>query len=296
MKLPADIRYLVGVDGGGSSTRARIILPDGRLLGEGKAGASGLMQGIAQAWQHIQLAIARAAHTLDQPGLPAPDKYNCALGIGVAGFNNAQWRGVFLAANPGYMHLAVDTDVFTALLGAHQGQPGALVIAGTGTVAQALYADGRRTTAGGWGFPSGDEGGGAVLGLRAVNLAQQAIDGRRAPSALTRAVLQAVGPSADDLLTWCCTANQAAFATLAPLVFDSEAHDPAAAQLLGNAVHTLERLAAAVDPEGTLPLVLWGSIGQRLAPRLAPALQARLVQPQADALQGAIQLLSLHFA
>ena len=101
MKLPADISYLVGVDGGGSSTRARITLPDGTLLGEGKAGASGLMQGIAQAWQHIQLAIARAAHNINQPGLPVPDKNNCALGIGVAGFNNAQWRSVFLAANPG---------------------------------------------------------------------------------------------------------------------------------------------------------------------------------------------------
>jgi len=296
MKLSADIRYLVGVDGGGSSTRARITLPDGTPLGEGKAGASGLMQGIVQAWQHIQLAITRAAHNLEQPGLPAPDMHNSALGIGVAGFNNAQWRAAFLAANPGYTHLAVDTDVFTALLGAHQGQPGALVIAGTGTVAQALHSDGSRITAGGWGFPSGDEGGGAVLGLRAVNLTQQAIDGRLAPSALTRAVLQAVGPSADDLLAWCGTASQANFATLAPLVFDCEAHDPGAAQLLGNAVHTLERLAAAVDPQGALPLVLWGSIGQRLAPRLAPSLQARLVPPQADALQGAIQLLSQQFA
>ena len=130
----------------------------------------------------------------------------------------------------------------------------------------------------------------------AINLAQQAIDGRRAPSALTRAVLQAVGPSADDLLAWCCAASQADFATLAPLVFDHEAHDPAAAQLLGSAVHTLERLAVAVDPEGRLPLAVWGSIGQRLAPRLAPALQARLVRPQADALQGAIQLLTQQFA
>ena len=296
MKQPADIFYLVGVDGGGSSTRARITRPDGSVLGEGKAGASGLMQGIPQAWQHIQLAIERAAQAMAAADVPPLTPHNCALAIGVAGFNNAQWRAAFLAANPGYTQLVVDTDVFTALLGAHQGQPGALVIAGTGTVAQALHVDGRRATAGGWGFPSGDEGGGAVLGLRAVNLAQQAIDRRRAPSALSRAVLQAVGPSADDLLAWCCAANQADFARLAPLVFDSEAHDPAAALLLAEAVGTLERLALAVDPGGRLPLALWGSIGQRLAPRLAPPLQARLVPPQADALQGAIQLLSRQFA
>ncbi|BDT68390.1 glucosamine kinase GspK [Comamonadaceae bacterium OS-1] len=295
MTLPKDILYRVGVDGGGSSTRARITLANGTPLGEGKAGASGLMQGIPQAWRNIEWAMDRAAQAMAATDLPPPDRHNCAVGIGVAGFNNPQWRNAFLAANPGYAHLAVDTDVFTALLGAHQGQPGALVIAGTGTVAQARHADGRRMAAGGWGFPSGDEGGGAVLGLQAVHLAQQAIDGRRALSPLTTAVLQAIGPQAESLLAWCCTANQAAFATLAPLVFDCEAHDPAAAQLLADAVQALEALVAAVDPQGQLPLVVWGSVGQRLAPRFATAVQARLVPPRTDALQGALQLLALQF-
>ncbi|WP_367846836.1 BadF/BadG/BcrA/BcrD ATPase family protein [Rhodoferax sp. WC2427] len=295
MKLSTDILYRVGVDGGGSSTRARITLADGTPLGEGKAGASGLMQGIPQAWRHIEWAMERAAQTIYPGNLPPPDRHNCAVGIGVAGFNNPQWRSAFMAANPGYSHLAVDTDVFTALLGAHQGQPGALVIAGTGTVAQARHADGRRLAAGGWGFPSGDEGGGAVLGLQAVNLAQQASDGRRAPSPLTTAVLQAIGSQAVSLLAWCCTANQAAFASLAPLVFDCEAHDPAAAQLLAQAQQSIEKLVTAVDPHGQLPLVAWGSVGQRLAPRFAPAVQARLVPPRTDALQGALQLLALQF-
>ncbi|MCX7279438.1 MAG: ATPase [Burkholderiales bacterium] len=294
--LPAHIHYLVGVDGGGSSTRARLTLRDGTLLGEGKAGASGLMQGIPQAWQNITLAIERAAQASTLGEQPLPDLHNCALGIGIAGYNHTGWRSAFLAANPGYAHLAADSDVFTALLGAYQGQPGALVIAGTGTVAQAQHADGRRSGAGGWGFPSGDEGGGAVLGLRAVNRTQQALDGRCPPSPLTHAVLQAAGPSAEALLVWCCAAGQAEFATLAPLVFDCAAQDTFAAQLLDEAVHTLERLALSVDPAGQLPLAIWGSVGQRLAPRLPAYLHARLVQPQADALQGALQLLAMHFA
>lgn len=294
--LPAHIHYLVGVDGGGSSTRARLTLRDGTLLGEGRAGASGLMQGIPQAWQNIALAMERAAQAGTLHGQPAPGVHNCALGIGIAGYNHTGWRAAFLAANPGYTHLAADSDAYTALLGAHQGRPGALVIAGTGTVAQALHADGRRAGAGGWGFPSGDEGGGAVLGLRAVNRAQQALDKRCPPSLLTHAVLQAVGPSAEALLAWCCAAGQAEFGTLAPLVFDSAAQDGFAAQLLDDAVQTLERLALSVDPAGELPLAIWGSVGQRLAPRLPAYLHARLVQPQADALQGALQLLVMHFA
>ncbi|WP_394788576.1 BadF/BadG/BcrA/BcrD ATPase family protein [Rhodoferax sp.] len=288
--------YRIGVDGGGSSTRARLALADGSVLGEGQAGASGLVHGHVQAWQNIQLAIQQAVDHAVQANalqcLPTPDKSNSALGIGIAGFNNAAWRAQFLASNPGYSQLAADTDAFTALLGAHQGRPGALVIAGTGTVALALHADGTRKGAGGWGFPSGDDGGGAIIGMRAVNLAQHAADGLRPTGALVQAVLHSTGNSADALLDWCCAASQSDFATLAPLVFDCEDADPVAAQLLREAVQTLEQLAAAIDPDATLPLALWGSIGLRLASRLAPALQARLVQPQGDALDGALTLTS----
>lgn len=289
--LPAHIQFLVGVDGGGTRTRARLTRQNGEVLGEGTAGASGLGQGIAQAWQHIRLAIDRAAAQVSElAGLPMPHPGNCALGMGIAGFNNATWRAQFMAANPGYTTLKVDTDAFTALLGAHEGRPGAIVIAGTGSIAQAWHPDGTRTTAGGWGFPSGDEGSGAALGLGAMRLTQQAADGRRASTALTRAVLAAAGGSAASLLDWCCKAGQFEYATLAPLVFDCEGQDEAAAQLLQDAVRAIERLAAALDPESALPLALWGGIGQRLAPRLAASTQSRVVAPSGDAMAGALTL------
>lgn len=295
-RLPPHVRFVLGIDGGGTSTRARLARPTGEVLGEGKAGASGLGQGIEQAWRNIELAIERAAQASGLTGPQMPRPGNCALGIGLAGANNAVWRAEFMATNPGYALLVVDSDSFTALLGAHRGKPGGVVIVGTGSIAQALHADGTRSTSGGWGFPSGDEGSGAGLGLRATTLTQHALDGRRLPSELTRAVLSATGGSAAALLDWCCKAGQHEYATLAPLVFDCEAEDQAAAQLLQDAVQAMERLAVALDPDAALPLALWGSIGQRLAPRLAPSLQARLVPPQADALQGAIQLLTLNFA
>ena len=58
--LPAHIHYAIGVDGGGTSTRARVLHRSGVLVGEGRAGASGLMQGIPQAWRHVTQAIANA--------------------------------------------------------------------------------------------------------------------------------------------------------------------------------------------------------------------------------------------
>lgn len=284
------MRYLVGIDGGGTSTRARISMPDGTLVGEGRAGASGLVQGIGQAWNHIELAMEQAAVAGGLAGLGALRGHHCALGLGLAGANHAAWHAQFLAANPGYPLLVLESDVFTALLGAHQGQPGAVLISGTGSIAQVLRADGSRSTVGGWGFPSGDEGSGSALGLGAVQRAQQALDGRCAASALTDAVLRATGTTPAALLAWCSEAGQFEFASLAPWVFACEDIDPVAAALLREATLALQALAMALDPQGGLPVAVRGSIGQRLASRFDAVLQARLVPPVGDAVDGALRL------
>jgi glucosamine kinase len=288
--LPPHIHYAIGIDGGGTSTRARVLHRSGVVVGEGKAGASGLTQGIPQAWRHIGEAIAAATTGRVQAGWPAPVPANCALGLGLAGANNALWHAECMAANPGYATLALETDAVTALLGAHGGQPGALVIVGTGAVGLSLLLDGQRRVSGGWGFPSGDEGSGADLGLHAAGLAQRALDGRAPPGPLSRAVLQATGGTPDVLLAWCGAAGQGEYASLAPLVFAHEAADPDAARLVERAQHQLEALARAVDPTHTLPLVVAGSIGQRLVPRLGAALAACVVPPQGDAMDGALTL------
>ncbi|MDE1929779.1 MAG: hypothetical protein KGI36_21565, partial [Burkholderiales bacterium] len=49
--------YLVGVDGGGTGTRACLQDAAGRTLGRGTAGPSGLSQGIEQAWRHVEAAL-----------------------------------------------------------------------------------------------------------------------------------------------------------------------------------------------------------------------------------------------
>lgn len=288
--LPAHIHYAIGVDGGGTSTRARVVHRSGVLVGEGKAGASGLMQGTSQAWRHIAEAIAQAVQGRVQVSWPVPTPANSALGLGLAGANNADWNAECLAANPGYTQLVLDSDAVTALLGAHRGAPGALVIMGTGAIGLALQANGERTTVGGWGFPCGDEGSGADLGLQAVNLTQRAVDGRHAHTPLTRDVYESLGGTPAALLAWCGAARQFEYATVAPKVFAHAEHDAEAAQLLARAAQSLESLATALDPTRTLPLAVAGSIAQRLLPRLSPALVRRVVPAQGDAMDGALGL------
>lgn len=206
--LPGHIHYAIGVDGGGTSTRARVVHRSGVVVGEGKAGASGLMQGTPQAWHHIAEAIALAVQGRLQAGWPQPEPANIALGLGLAGANNADWNASCLAANPGYTRLVLESDALVALLGAHQGAPGALVIMGTGAIGLALQANGARTTTGGWGFPCGDEGSGADLGLQAVNFTQRAVDGRHAHTPLTRDVYATLGGTPQAMLAWCGAARR----------------------------------------------------------------------------------------
>ncbi len=289
------IGFFIGVDGGGSGTRARIwAAPDGRLLGSGAAGPSSLSQGLAQARANVAAAIAAAMAAAGSG--TAIDALACAVGMGLAGAHDAALRSAFLRDAPAFGALALDTDGHAALLGAHGGRPGVVVAAGTGSVGEVLRADGSRRVAGGWGFPSGDEGSGAWMGLRAMALAQQSLDGRGSTGPLARAVLQHTGgagdaaDAGDAVRAWLGSAGQQRYAELAPLVFAHEAADPAAAALVAQAVQALQALADALDPAAALPLAVVGSIGTRLAPRLPAAMQARRVAPAGDAVDGALLL------
>ena len=283
----ADLRYFIGVDGGGSGTRVRVTDAAGTPVGAGEGGPSALGQGIEQAWQHVQAAIERA---FAEAGLPQPHPAHCAIGLGLAGAHSPARCDAFMNLAPAYGRVALDTDAGTALLGAHGGAPGAIVAAGTGSVGEALRRNGQRVSVGGWGFGIGDEGSGAWLGLAAMRIAHRALDGRTHTGPLARAVWRMAGGQRDALLDWCVRAGQHGFARLAPLVFDNADADGAARRLLDEAVQALVEMADALDPAGDLPLVLTGSIAQRLKPRLPTALAARCVAPQGDAVAGALLL------
>jgi len=282
-----EIDYHVGIDGGGTRTRARLASAQGVVLGFGAAGPSALGQGIEQAWRHIAQAVDLA---FADAGLAPASRECCALGLGLAGANVQQRCKDFFDRAPAFAEIALDTDAYTTLLGAHEGRPGAIVAAGTGSVGEALRRDGLRIAVGGWGFPVGDEGSGAWLGLRAMRETHRAIDGRASVGPLVGAVLAAAGTTREALLGWCERPGQNAYAELAPLVFDAAGTDPFAARLLDRAARSLEEIAAALDPEGALPLAVCGSIGAQLLPRFAASIRARCVDPAGDAADGALRL------
>ena len=282
------IKYLLGVDGGGTGTRVLLAARSGAILAQASAGPSALGQGVAAAWEQILTAVRQAFAVA---GLTVPADWSaCALGAGLSGVHHQPWCDEFVATNPGFARLAVENDAYIALLAAHHGQPGAMVAAGTGSVGEALYADGTRHQVSGWGFPVGDEGSGAWLGLRAMSHAQEVMDRRLRGAALATRIHQQCGSTRDALQQWCAGAGQSEYAQLAPTVFDCAASDPVAEALLAEPAAALERMAAALDRRGTLPLAICGSVGRQLLPRLASATRARAIASPQDAVHGALTL------
>ncbi|KVW85538.1 BadF/BadG/BcrA/BcrD ATPase family protein [Burkholderia cepacia] len=281
----AALLFAIGIDGGGTGTRAVLADRHGRELAQGRGGPSGLGLGIERAWASIGVACADA---FTQAGL-AFDWPQCALGCGLAGVNNAAWLAAFRAQAP-LGALAVESDAYTTVVGAHGGAPGLIVALGTGSIAAALDAAGACRIAGGFGFPSGDEASGAWLGVRALAYAQQALDGRVPRDAFANALLAETGAQdRDALVQWSCDANQTIYARLAPIVFAHRSH-PVAGALIAQAGDEIGKMIDALDPQQALPVALCGGLADALAPAVPARHAARLRAPLDDSAHGALRL------
>lgn len=177
---------VVGVDGGGTKTRAVVAAEAGReILGEGKAGPSNpLRVGVSEAAASVREAIERAC---EAAGVRRGDL--AAAEVGLAGVKRADLRAAMRAAlaDLGVKPLEVVTDAEIALYGATEGEPGLVIIAGTGSICRGRNLRGRHATAGGWGPLAGDEGSGSWIARRALQAVAKATDGRGPRTSLVEA-------------------------------------------------------------------------------------------------------------
>lgn len=191
---------MLGVDGGGSKTRAVVADGLGAVLGEGLAGASNpLRVGVREAVEAIRDAADRACA---EAGVRRTDIV--AAEVGLAGVRRADIRDRMRAAveELGVGAVEVVTDADIALYGATGGKPGLVIIAGTGSICCGVNARGRRACAGGWGPVVGDEGSGSWIARRALQSVAHASDGRGRKTSLAEAACDYFNVAkAEDLST-----------------------------------------------------------------------------------------------
>jgi N-acetylglucosamine kinase-like BadF-type ATPase len=145
--------------------------------------------------------------------------------------------------------LKVTNDAEIALIGATAGEPGIIVIAGTGSIAFGRNASGRTARTGGWGYIFGDEGGAFDIVRRALRASLQTEEGWGAPTSLRELLLeQTRAQDANQLLhSFYQPASRYQVAPLAPLVTAAaESGDRVAQEILAESARVLAWYAEGV--------------------------------------------------
>jgi glucosamine kinase len=282
----------VGVDGGATKSHIRVEDEEGRLLGRAKSGPANIRISSAETWQAIYAGL---NPIFNQHGLSLKE-HTVHAGMGLAGLELEEAHQDFIRYAHDFHTLIVASDAHTACLGAHGGQDGAVVIAGTGVVGFQIEK-GETTKVGGFGFPHDDIGGGAWLGLQAVQITLQWLDGRLPFSNLANAIYKHFQEDLRHLVIWANKANSTLFATLAPIVIQqSEEQDPLAISLMQQAASSIAQVGSALISRQKhtraipLPCVFLGGIARFLLPYLPMEFSARLRTSLGTADAGAIYM------
>ncbi len=179
--------YYLGIDGGGTKTHAIITDDSYRVLGEGFSGASNpLRVGLDRAVAHIEAATQEACH---QAGIKLHQITSGCVGLaGISHQIHYHTMKDALEHTLRIENLQLTTDAQAALEGALDGQPGIVLIAGTGSIALGKNSSGEQARAGGWGPTFGDEGSGYDIARRALKAVASSFDGRSPKTLLTELV------------------------------------------------------------------------------------------------------------
>jgi N-acetylglucosamine kinase-like BadF-type ATPase len=299
---------VVGVDAGGTSTRALVAALDGTRLGTGTGGgANPNSHPPERAAEQISVALRGALAGLDPAAVRAGVLGMAGSGKltdpSVATLFEAAWRRAGLRCP-----MRVITDYEAAFAAGTAEPDGTALVAGTGSVAARIVDRRRVATAGGYGWLLGDEGSAFWLGREAVRATLRALESAGTPGGLAIAVLTEVlgevpdglahhGPAErwpvfSRLISRVNDESPIRLARLAPLVSAAaEAGDPAAGTVVSEAARVLADTAMAVRDAGeTTPVVLIGSLigpGSPVGERLRAELAARCPGPVRVAVDGA---------
>ena len=215
----------VALDGGGTKTLCLVADQQGQLLGLGLGGGANanlvsettaqrsLGGAVMEAWQAAACpeppALAAVSGPVGAAGPAIVRRVTGATQVIRVSEPEAAWASVqpWLAQNT---ELPLDTAV--------------TVVAGTGAIAGGWNRAGAELTVGGWGWLLGDEGSGFWIGLRAIQAAIHALDGR--------------GPGTDLLSALCPALDLSTLQALIPIVYQGRSGRQSIASLAPVVVQT----------------------------------------------------------
>ncbi|OYU40169.1 MAG: ATPase [Pseudorhodobacter sp. PARRP1] len=278
---PATGPYLIGVDGGGTSCRAKLLAgPHARY--DVVLGPANVSTDFDAALGTINAALAQLA---DQAGLTMADLATATAHLGLAGVMNTA-IAARVAAHLPFTQATVTDDRPTTIAGALGEANGALAAIGTGSFIGRQVA-GKIHGVGGWGFYIGDQASGAWLLRRCLEEVMLAVDGFAAHTDLSRAILREHGDDPGRIVLFSLNSQPADYARLArDVVAAAETGDPLGARLMHEGAAYIHRALDVVGWNPTEALCLTGGLG----PAYARWLNLPTISAKGTALDGALAL------
>ncbi|BAS26254.1 N-acetylglucosamine kinase [Limnochorda pilosa] len=172
------MQLVLGVDGGGTKTRAVLVDARGNLLGSCDGGPSNLQNvgedGVRRVLRAVIEGTVRKAGTkIEAVG---------AIAMGAGGLDTDHDRRAYDRILddllPAGVQRVLVNDAIIALYSGTRGAPGVVIVAGTGSIVAGHDARGNEVRVGGWGYLGGDEGSAFDIGRSGLAAALQAEDGR----------------------------------------------------------------------------------------------------------------------
>jgi len=287
------MHYYLGIDGGGSTTRAVLADARGNAIAAARAGS---LNYLAVGYETARASLQEIMKQINMP-IYAAFIGNAALaGPAPESELNALCDGILEPA-----HLAMDSDLFIALEAMHTPGPCAVAIAGTGSMAAGRAGENMPVLhTGGWGWMLGDEGSGFHIAWEGIRAALRGHEGSGPATSLTGDLCRHYGVSEpEDLLDifYDPPKEPREIASFARIVTDSE--DLIACEIVSRCAGDFARTVRAllVNLPENAQLGLWGGMFQhsaayREAFRAALGKQANLlpVAPEWGAVRAAMKL------
>jgi len=284
------VQFIIGIDGGGTKTYGRIKNIKTGQVCEMKGGASSLTNDFALATKTITTMLDQLMSNVQC----TPEQVSVVIGAAGGGVAS-QAAKLRQELNYPFANLEICNDARTSLIGANNGKPVTVVALGTGSVGARLDSDNSEHYYGGWGFPIGDDGGGAKLGFNAVQQLLQDIDNHgQASSKLTKNLQDMIAATGMQLPDWLRDVTPFMYAELCPLVFALQDKCPVAQSLIQQHIQHSEALILTSRKNSNSPVVLLGGLADVTLPLLSPAVveycQLSLNESLGAALDGACLL------
>ena len=238
--------HVIGIDAGGTKTVCLLADDRGAIVSRARAGGANL-QAVGE------LQVEKVLHDVMEQAIGDREIVPAAICLGIAGVDRpddqVMVRGIMKRIGLKARVLIVN-DALVALEAGAPGQPGVVVISGTGSIAYGRNAAGEAARSGGWGYVLGDEGSGYWIGRAALRAVLRAADHRGPSTKLTPMLLEHFQVAQPQALLHAVYHNHlspaaiGALATSVQMAFREG--DPAAVGILRSAADELEAAALSV--------------------------------------------------